>query len=184
MSRVAVVSVLLLSSALSVGCSGSSSRNPGSTGAGESDPELVMSGMVMTEVRPSGVRYRLDADRATYALAGKTVTASGITFALREQAGEVRVTAPAVTWDVEAQSAAFPGGCEAGYPGGYSARVQVAGLDLRDRVFSAFGPATFSGPGFTVDGADLVWRWREGKADLKQPKSVIAPGAIPARKRG
>ena len=135
-------------------------------------------------MRPAGVRYRLTADRATYALAGKTVAATGVAFGLREHAGDVRVTAPSVSWNVEGQSAEFPEGCDADYPGGYSAKVPVAKLDLRERVLTAVGSSTFSGPGFTTAGADLVWRWREGKADLKQPKTVIFPGGVSAFKRG
>jgi hypothetical protein len=178
----AFASAVALASIVS-GCGGqpSAGANGGNGGAG---PELTIAGMEMTEVRPSGVRYRLSADRATYALAGKTVTAEGVTFALREPAGDVRVTAPAATWNVERQHAAFPEGCDADYPGGYSAKVPAAGLDLRQRVLTASGPSVFSGPGFKVTGDDFVWRWREGKADLKQPKSVIAPDGVPALKRG
>lgn len=178
----ALASAVAMAAILS-GCGGKPASGPNG-GNGGPGPELSISGMVMTEVRPAGVRYRLSADRATYALAGKTVKAGGVTFSLRERAGDVRVTAPSATWNVEAQHAAFPEGCDADYPGGYSAKVPAAGLDLRLRVLTASGPSVFSGPGFTVTGDDFVWRWREGKADLKQPKSVIAPGGMPALKRG
>jgi hypothetical protein len=178
----AFASAVALASIVS-GCGGQTAAGPNGR-AGEAGPELTISGMEMTEVRPAGVRYRLSADRATYAIAGKTVKATGVTFALREQAGDIRVTAPAATWNVEAQRAAFPEGCDADYPGGYSARVPAAAIDLRDRVLTATGPSVFAGPGFSVKGDDFVWRWREGKADLKQPKSVIAPGGMPAWKRG
>jgi hypothetical protein len=182
MRRIAI-GCLLLSAALSSGCGGASGRSSAARN-GDGAPELVLSGMVLTEVGPSGARYRLAADRSTYSLAGKTVTASGVVFGLRERGGDVRVTAPSVTWDVEGQAAAFPAGCEADYPGGYRAGLQVAELDLRERVLTASGPSTYSGPGFTVDGVDLVWRWREGKAELRQPKSVIVPGGIRASRRG
>lgn len=176
------LSALALAAIVS-GCGGRPAAGPSGRN-GDAGPELTVSGMEMTEVRPAGVRYRLLADRATYALAGKTVKATGVTFTLREQAGDVRVTAPAATWDVEAQRAAFPEGCNAAYPGGYSAAVPAAGLDLRGRILTASGPSVFSGPGFTVKGDDFVWRWREGKADLKNTKSVIAPAGMPAWKRG
>ncbi len=183
--RIAGLALLLLpAAAFLAGCGGASSGIPEAAGNGESSPELSLSGMVMTEVLPSGVRYRLAAERASYALTAKTVSATGVVFALNEPAGEIRVTAPVATWDIGGQRAAFPDGCEAGYPGGYSASVRVGDVDLRDRVFYANGPSVYSGPGFTVDGADLVWRWREGRADLRQPKAVIVPGGLSALKRG
>lgn len=174
---------LLLAAALMAGCSPRSGGVPAPQGNGGSGAGLVMHGMEMTEVRPTGVRYRLGAERATYALSDKTVEATGVNFALIEKAGEVRVAAPRVAWNIERQTAAFPEGCDAEYPGGYSARVPSAELDLDGRVFRAAGPATFTGPGFTVAGTDLVWHWREGKADLKNPKSVVLPDSA-RRKRG
>jgi hypothetical protein len=183
MKRTPALACAAALAAIVAGCGGQPVADKGG-GNGGAGPELTIAGMEMTEVRAAGIRYRLLAERATYALEGKTVKASGVTFSLREKAGDIRVTAPAATWDVEAQHAAFPGGCNAEYPGGYAAALPAAGLDLRERVMTAAGPSVFSGPGFTVTGADLVWRWRDGKADLKNPKSVIAPGGMPAWKRG
>jgi LPS export ABC transporter protein LptC len=186
MGRGALPFLLPLLAALAAGCggNGNGNGNHAANGSGSSGPELAMTGMAMTEVQPSGVHYRLDADRATYAFAGKTVTATGVTFGLREHAGEVRVTAPTATWNVAGQSAVFPEGCVAEYPGGYSAQVPSAEVDLKRRVLTAAGPATFAGPGFTMTGVDFVWRWRDGKADLRQPKTVIVPAGMPAMKRG
>ena len=53
------------------------------------------------------------------------------------------MTAPAVSWNVESQKAAFPGGCEADYPGGYLASVPASSLDLKERVLSAPGLSMF-----------------------------------------
>jgi hypothetical protein len=178
------IGALLLMAAAAVGCGAGGGAGRVASGTGDAGPELTLSGMDMSEVRPGGVRYRLTADRATYALAGKTVSATGVEFRLQERAGEVRVVAPAATWRVAERKADFPEGCTAAYPGGYSASVPFADVDLGEGVLSASGPSRFDGPGFAVTGGELVWRWREGKADLKQPKAVVAPGVISALKKG
>lgn len=184
MRPAAAFGILLAAAALAAGCDGAGGGTASApTGNGTAGPELTMRGVEMTEIRPSGVRYRLVAASATYALSGRTVDASGVTLSLREKAGEVRVTAPRAFWDVTGERAAFPEGCDADYPGGYAARLPSAELDLSGRVLTSPGPVAFSGPGFTVSGGELVWRWREGKADLKNPKTVLEP-AFAQGKRG
>jgi hypothetical protein len=183
MRKAALLLLCLLLPPAAAGCGGGGASGRNGTG-GDPGAELTLRGMEMTELRPAGVRYRLSAERATYSLAGRMVKAGVVTFGLREAAGDVRVTAPEARWDVRNQRAGFPRGCEAEYPGGWSARAPAADLDLRARVLSAPGPSSYSGPGFSMTGEALVWRWREGKAELRNPKAAVEPGGIQSWKRG
>jgi hypothetical protein len=173
-----VVACLLLS-----GCGDAGTARRSSIATDEGPPELVLRDFDMKEVRASGVRYVLAAGRATYAFNGKTVTGSDVRLAFRDDGAGLRVTAPAVRWDVEKRHASLPDGCRAETADGYTATLPAAELDLSAQILTAGAGSRFAGPGFTVTGSDLVWRWREGKADLKQPKSVIDPGIV-AGKRG
>ncbi len=77
------------------------------------------------------------------------------------------------------------GGAVARAPGPWEGTTASADVDIRGRVMSASGPAEVRGPGLTVTGRNLSWRWGEGIVSLDAPKSRIEPARLRAmRKEG
>lgn len=164
-------------------------RGPGSRGLwGPStvepaaEPEVVLQGMEMREIRGEGAQYRLLSDRATYRLQTGKVSAVGVTLELPGAAGNVTVRAPKASWDTKTGQVLLPEGGTAENGAGWAAAVGEARVSLPDRQMTAAGAARLSGPGLSVAGSDLVWRWREGKVALQQPKTRIEP--VRAIRRG
>lgn len=144
----------------------------------EAGPEIVLHDVEMREVREGGGDYRLSSERATYSVRERTLLAAGMTLALPEPSGEISVRAPRAAWDMDAGRIDLPGGFSAVNRAGWSASVPDGRLDLKERVMTAKG-AALSGPGVSVSGINLVWRWREGTVSLDSPRTLVTPGKVP-----
>ncbi|NJD62873.1 MAG: hypothetical protein FIA93_09160 [Deltaproteobacteria bacterium] len=174
------IALLAAISALSPGIRGT--RDP-SAGAPPAEPEVVFQGMEMREIRGEGAQYRMVADRAAYRFLTGGISAAGVTLEIPGAAGNVTVRAPMATWDTRTGQVLLPEGGAAENGTGWSAAVASARLSLPDRQMTAAGAARLSGPGLSVAGSDLVWKWREGKVALQQPKTRLEP-ARTLRRRG
>ena len=144
----------------------------------EAGPEIVLYDVAMREVREGGGDWRLTSGRATYSVLDKRLLAVETTLTLPEPSGGVLVRASRAAWDMDSGRIDLPEGGSASNRAGWSASVPSARLDLRERVMTARG-ATLSGPGLSVSGANLVWRWKEGKVSLDSPKTFVTPGKVP-----
>jgi len=155
-------------------------KGPGQQGPGEpsdagsqAEPEVILRDMVMREVRKEGAQYRLSSEQATYLLLAGKLSATGVTLELPGTSGEVVVRAPKASWDMQNRQIFLPEGGSAENGAGWSAAVAAANLSLPERILTAPGMARFSGPGLSVVGDNLVWRWGEGKVALELPKTRL-----------
>ncbi len=164
--------------------SGSGAPAAGGADAGESPsgPEIVLRNVDMREIRDGEAPYRLLSERATYRVLSENVTAAGVTLLLQGRRGETVVRAPEAQWDMRMGRIVLPSGATAEDRAGWSALVDSARLSLTERVLTAPGKATLSGPGLTVAGDNLVWHWREGKVELERPKTRVLPARALRRK--
>lgn len=149
----------------------------GSPGAGPpSEPEVLLHGVEMREIRKGDAPYRISSDQATYRLLSGKVAASSVTLEISGSAGEeVIVRAPKASWDMPAGQVLLPEGASAENGAGWSASVASASLSLAERVLTAPGTARLQGPGLSVVGDNLIWNVREGSVALRQPKTVLEP---------
>jgi hypothetical protein len=147
------------------------------------EPEVILRNVVMREVRKEGAHYRLSSERATYLLLAGRVSATGVTLGLPGTEGELIVRAPKASWNLQNGQIVLPEGGSAENGAGWSAALAFANLSLPDRILTATGKARLSGPGLSVTGDNLVWRWREGKVALELPKTRIESGRT-LRRRG
>ena len=60
---------------------------------------------------------------------------------------------------------------------GWIATAPRASVDLKSEVIMA-DEARLSGPGFTVKGRNLRWRWQDRTVALDSPRSSILPGKV------
>lgn len=144
--------------------------------------QIVLRGVELSDLRDAGTVCRLTADRAAWSLAGRTVTADGVTLFLPGRGGESVVRAPRAAWDLAAATIALPGGCSAEAPGGWSAKAASGRVDLAADRFHGLGEAAVAGPGLVVRGTELVWSWKDGTIAMEKPVSRIAAGAAARRK--
>jgi len=167
-----------------------SAKGPGTRGTwgpyeveSPAEPEVILRNVVIREVWKEGAQYRLSSEQATYLLLAGRLSATGVTLELPGAAGEVVVRAPKASWNMQNGQIFLPEGGSAENGAGWSAAVDTASLSLPERILTATGKARFSGPGLSVVGDNLVWRWREGKVGLDLPKTRIE-SARTFRKRG
>lgn len=180
---IAALGGIALLAAITAMAPGNRGARGSSAAAHPSEPEVVFQGMEMREIRGEGTQYRLLSDRATYRFLTGGISAVGVTLELPDAAGTVTVRAPKASWDTKTGQVLLPEGGSAENGAGWSAAVAVARLSLPDRQMTAAGAARLSGPGLSVAGSDLVWKWREGKLALQQPKTRLEP-ARTLRRRG
>jgi hypothetical protein len=147
-------------------------------------PKIVLRGVEMIEVHREGPVYRLRSDDASYSAMSARVVASGVTLTLSERGGDIVVTAPVASWNMNEGRVGLDEGVSARNDTGWAASTPRAIIDLRSGVISA-EEAGLTAPGVTVTGSNLRWRWREGTMALDSPKSRIIPENMPALgKRG
>lgn len=171
----AVLALVVLGAAAATlaGCRGRASREASIRSAVEG-PMLVLHGVDVAEVRPGGTTVRFRSDRASYAVLERHLSAERVTVALPAAEGEIVVEAPLASWDMDAGIVLLPEGGRAGGAGGWSASVPEARLDLPAREMTA-GSASLSGPGVSVEGRDLVWKWKDGTLTLDAATGRVLP---------
>lgn len=142
-------------------------------------PEIVLSGVEMREIGKEGTQYRLAAGRVSYLVRSRVLSAGASTLYLPGASGGTVVRAPKAAWEMGPGRITLAEGGTAENGAGWSAAVPEADLSLPRRVMTAAGPARLSGPGLSVTGDNLVWRWREGKLALSNTNTLVeSPGAI------
>ncbi|MGZ8439975.1 MAG: hypothetical protein ACXWXD_04240 [Candidatus Deferrimicrobiaceae bacterium] len=147
-------------------------------------PKIVLRGVEMIEAREEGPAYRLRSDDASYSAMSARVVASGVTLTLKERKGDIVVTAPAASWDMNEGRVDLDEGASARNDRGWTASAPRAVIDLRSEEIAA-EEASLAAPGVTVTGSNLRWRWREGTMALDSPRSRIIPRTMLAPgKRG
>lgn len=148
-----------------------------SSATDDSGPHVVLQEVDMIEARPEGSVYRLVSDTATYWFETGQVSASGVTVSLKQKGEDVVVTASIASWNMSEGRIELAEGASAGNGRGWTASAPVASIDLISEVISA-EEATLAGPGITVRGSNLRWRWQDGTVALDSPRSRIVPDRI------
>ena len=151
---------------------------PGKSKTGDvTGPQIVLRGVAMVEMRREGQVYRLFSDNASYSVRSGYALASNVTLVLKERGGDVVVTAPEATWDMNEGWIDLAKGASAKDRAGWSAVSPSASINLNTEVITA-ADAHFEGPGLTVSGSNLRWRWQDGTVALESPRSRILPGRV------
>lgn len=140
-------------------------------------PHIILREVEMVEARPEGSVYRLVSDDATYWFQSGQVFASGVTLSLKQQGGDVVVTASIASWNMSEGRVELADGASAGNDLGWTASAPIASIDLKSEVISA-EEASLAGPGITVKGSNLRWRWQDGTVVLDSPRSRIVPDRV------
>ena len=186
LSFLGVVAVLAGAYLLALDLARSLRLPPGGDG-GTADiggPKIVLRGVEMIEAHREGPVYRLRSDDASYSAMSARVAASGVTLTLKEREGDIVVTAPAASWNMNEGRVGLDEGASARNDRGWTASAPRAIIDLRSEVIAA-EEASLAAPGVTVTGSNLRWRWREGTMALDSPRSRIISQNLPAPgKRG
>lgn len=146
------------------------------------EPEIVLQDVDMVEIRKGEAPNRLLSEHATYHVFAGDLSASGVTIRLPGRQGDVVLRTPEAHWDLRAGRIALPVGGTAENGGGWSATVVSGNINLRERILTAHGEARLAGPGLTIEGDNLVWRWRDGKMELERPKTRVLPARALGRK--
>jgi len=183
----AAMALIVLGLAVRTSLPGKVSAVPGGatetvTAGGE--PEIRLGPVQMRELHDDGSWNRLEADGAVYAYASRTLIAGNVSVFLGDGAkfSGTTVLAPHATWDLDGKSIGLPEGCRLTREGGWSGQLTASTLDLARSVLIVPGPARIEGPGISVEGKELAWRWGAGKITLESPISRILPGIRPGRK--
>lgn len=147
-------------------------------------PEIRLGLVDLRELHDDGSWNRLDAEDAVYGYASRTVTAGGVTVFLGEGAPFTGTTvrAPYAAWDLDGKTIALPGGCRAERKDGWTGDLSAATLDLAGSVLQVPGPGGIDGPGVSVQGKNLAWKWVDGKITLESTRSRLTPAKGPGRK--
>lgn len=155
---------------------GATSGNGGTTAVeSRTEPEIVLHDVDMVEIRKGEASNRLLSEHATYHVFAGDISASGVTLRLPGRQGEMVLRTPEAHWDLRTGRIALPVGGTAENGGGWSATLVSANLFLRERILTANGEARLAGPGLTMAGDNMIWRWRDGKVELERPKTRILP---------
>jgi hypothetical protein len=171
---------------MALGLARSLRLSPGGDG-GTADiggPKVVLHGVEMIEVHREGPVYRLRSDDASYSVRAASVVASGVTLTLKEREGDIVVTAPAASWNMNEGRVDLDEGASVRNDTGWTASAPRVIIDLRSEVIAA-KEASLAAPGVTITGSNLRWRWREGTVALDSSRSRIIPRNLPVPgKRG
>ena len=149
----------------------------GSGAARYREPEILLGGVEVREIRADGRSQRFSAESASYAVLSKRFSAEQVTLTLQEEGDKVVVRAPRGEWDMERGTVDLPEGGTAESGGGWTASVPEARVELGERRLTA-GKAILSIPGVRVTGSGLVWRWEEGTVELSAPESLVLPDRL------
>lgn len=141
------------------------------------EPEILLSGVEVREIRKGGRIDRVLARQASYRVVSQSLFAEQVTFAMEDGGGKIMVEAPQVSWNMREGRLDLPEGGTARNGSGWSAQVPDARIDLPGQVLRA-NRATLSIPGIRVDGSGLVWRWKEGTVELASPESRVHPDPL------
>ena len=137
--------------------------------------KIILRTVELIEVHPEGQVYRLASDNASYSIPLGSVVASGVSLSLRERGENVVASAPSASWDLNNGRIDLAKGVSVENGTGWIATAPRASVDLKSEVITA-NEARFSGPGFTVRGRNLRWRWKDRTVALDSPRSNILPG--------
>jgi hypothetical protein len=156
------------------------------SGRGPAALELTvrLSPVDLREFHDDGGWNRLEAEEAVYSYGRRTVTGTGVAVSLGEgkaRGGSV-IRAARAFWDFNEKSIELPEGGRAEREGGWRGELAPARLDLETRILRVPGAVTLSGPGLSVVGGNLEWRWPDGKIRMDSPVSRIAPASLPGRR--
>ena len=150
---------------------------------GERGPEIRLGPVTVREYHDDGQWNLLAAEEAVYSYARKTVDATRVTVSVGkgETLKGAHIRAPRALWDFDGSTVSLPDGGSADRQGGWTGELSAATLDLVGRILRVPGRASVAGPGFTVAGTNLEWRWWEGKITMDSPNSRVAPAMLPRR---
>lgn len=154
-----------------------------SAAGSRSEPEVILQGVEMREIRKEGAPYKVFSEQATYSLLSSRFSGTGVIFEHSGNAGEMVVRAPIASWDMQTGQIFLPEGGSAENRTGWSAAVVSANLSLPERMLTSAGKAMLTGPGLSVVGDNLVWSWKEGTVALELPKTHLSPSRV-FRRRG
>ncbi|RJP19527.1 MAG: hypothetical protein C4529_11235 [Deltaproteobacteria bacterium] len=152
--------------------------------AADRGPDIRLWTVEVRESHDDGGWNRLVAAEAVYSYLRKTVEGTDVTVSIGtgESTRGAVLRAPGAFWDLGGKTVRLPDGGSARREGGWSGELSSATFDLAGKTLRATGPAAITGPGFTVAGTNLEWRWADGKITMDAPKSRIAPAGRPGRK--
>jgi len=148
------------------------------------DLEVRLKPVDMQEFHDDGDWNRLEAKEAVYSYGRKTVEGTGVSVSLgtgKRLDGSV-IRAARAFWDFDGKSIELPEGGRADRNGGWTGELAPARLDLDTRTLRVPGAVSLSGPGFSVVGGNLVWRWQDGKITMDSPVSRITPASLPGKR--
>jgi hypothetical protein len=147
-------------------------------------PEIQLGTVDVRELHDDGSWNRLNADTAVYGYANRTVSAGGVTVFLGEGSpfAGTTVRAPRAAWDLDGKMIGLPEGCQVARKDGWTGELSAATLDLAGSVLRVPGPARIEGPGVSVQGRNLAWKWEEGMVTMESTTSRLSPGKGPGRK--
>lgn len=149
----------------------------GESAAAYPEPEILLRGVTVRQVRADDRSDRFVARRAVYRVLSKDLSAEEVVFTAGTGAGAVRVEAPKVRWDMREERLDLPEGGTARNGAGWAAEMPDARIDLADRVLRA-SRAAFFFPGVRVAGTGLVWEWKQGTVALSSPESRLLPAPL------
>lgn len=148
------------------------------------DLEVRLSPVDLREFHDDGGWNRLEAEKAVYSYGRRTVTGTGVSVSLGEGkvSGGSVVRAPSAFWDFNGRSIDLPEGARAEREDGWGGEFASARIDLDTRTLRVPGAVTLSGPGLSVTGENLEWRWPDGRISMDSPVSRIVPESLPGRR--
>lgn len=138
----------------------------------------------LREFHDDGAWNRLEAKEAVYSYGQRTVTGTGVAVSLGEgkAPGGAVIRAARAFWDFNGKSIELPDGAHADREGGWRGELAPGRIDLDTRTLRVPGAVTLTGPGLSVVGGNLEWRWPDGKIRMDSPVSRIAPASLPGRR--
>jgi hypothetical protein len=178
LSGLAAVAFLAGACLLVLNLSGSPRPLPdGQIGGDGGGAKILLRGVEIVEVHPGGRTFRLASDNASYSIPMGRVVASGVRLSLREHGDNVVASAPSASWDLDNGRIDLEKGVAVDNGAGWTANAPRARVDLKSEVIVA-EEARLAGPGLTVEGKNLRWRWQDQTVALDSPRSSILPGRI------
>jgi hypothetical protein len=153
-------------------------------GSAESLLEIRLGPVDLREFQDDGAWNRLEAEEAVYSYGRKTVQASGVIVSLgmgETLKGSV-IRATSAFWDFQGKAISLPDGGRADREGGWNGDLSPASLDLSGRILRVPGAVSLSGPGISIAGRNLEWRWMDGKIAMDAPAGRIAPAMLPGKR--
>jgi hypothetical protein len=147
-------------------------------------PEIRFGPVDVRELHDDGSWNRLDADEAVFGYANRTVSARGVTVILGEGSpfAGTTIRAPRAAWDFDGKTIELPEGCRVARKDGWTGELSETKVDLAGSVLRVPGPGRIEGPGVSVQGKNLAWKWVEGKVTMESTRSRLSPEKGPGRK--